>query len=75
MNENKAKEALEEANKSLVLNSEQEQAVKSALTAGYGIAPNELSDGGALKVESLDPDIKNQSYGANDWTIYPHLVG
>ena len=56
------------------LSEEQARVVKSALTAGYGISPDTQVDGGALKVESLDPQIKNLTYGTNDFTIYPDLV-
>lgn len=70
------KDATKEAvDKSLHFNSDQEEAIKSALSAGYGITPDTQPDGGALKVESLDPEIKNQTWGTNDFTIYPQLVG
>jgi len=51
----------------------QEEVMKS-LSAGYGITPETQTDGGALKVESLDPQIKTLTYGQDDFTIYPDLL-
>ena len=47
---------------------------KSALEAGYGITPDTQTGGGALKVESLDPVMKNLTWTTNDLTILPDLI-
>lgn len=56
----------------MTLTDQQETAIKS-LTAGYGITPETQRDGGAMKVESLDPDMKSTTWGMDDFTIYPDL--
>lgn len=59
----------------ITLNDAASRLAKSAtMTAGYGISPDTQTDAGALKVESLDPQIKNLTYGTNDFTLYPALV-
>ena len=60
--------------KSVELSPDAEEALKSALTAGYVINPGDQVDGQALKLESLDQDIKNLTYGSNDFTILPDLL-
>lgn len=59
--------------KKVILSPKQEEVMKS-LSAGYGITPDTQTDGGALKVESLDPQIKVLTYGQDDFTIYPDLL-
>lgn len=71
---NKQLDAKPEARKSVQLSDQAEEAVKSALTAGYVINPGDQVDGQALKLESLDTDIKNLTYGSNDFTILPDLL-
>ncbi|MBT9670590.1 hypothetical protein GPK34_00865 [Secundilactobacillus kimchicus] len=67
----KDKEELKKS-RELNLNSKQEEAIKS-LVAGYGYTPETQEDGGALKVESLDPQLHNLTFGSNDFTILPAL--
>lgn len=59
---------------SVDLSSKAEEAVKSALVAGYSIDPNAQNGGQALKLESLEADLKNLTYGSNDFTILPQLL-
>lgn len=57
------------------LNDNQAKVVKSVFSTGYNINPSEMQDGQALRVESLDNDIKNLTYSNLDFTIYPDLLG
>lgn len=68
------KEETESLQKSFQKNPEMEKLAKGALTADYGITPATQVDGGALKVESLDPVLKNLTWGTNDLTILPDLI-
>ena len=68
------KETVETVDKSIKLDRNKEEALKGALQAGYGITPEAQTGGGALKVESLDADIHNLTYGENDFTILPQML-
>lgn len=48
--------------------------VKKAFTAGYDINPKTQQDGGALKVESLETQLKQWTYGTNNLTLYADLL-
>lgn len=54
--------------------SSQSEVAKNIMEAGYGITPETQIDGGALKVESLDPVLKNLTWGTNDFTILRDLL-
>lgn len=44
--------------------------IKSAFTAGTGITPQDQTGAAALRIESLDTDIKMTTWGKEDFTIY-----
>lgn len=61
-------------NKSYKANGEQDRAIKSALQAGYQINPAMQQDGAALKVEDLDTQVKQWTYGTQELTLYADLI-
>lgn len=63
----------EEADKS-VYTKQKLDTISKGLTAQYGVDPSTQIDGGALRPESLDQDIKQVTYGSQDFTIYNDLV-
>lgn len=48
--------------------------VSKAFTAGYDINPATQRDGGALKVESLDTQLKQWTYSTQNLTLYADLL-
>lgn len=45
-----------------------------SLSAGYGISPATQQDGGALRPQALDTDIKQVTWGSADLTIYNDIA-
>lgn len=48
--------------------------INKAMSAGYGITPDTQHDGGALRPESLDREIKQVTWGSEDFTIYNDIA-
>lgn len=61
------KQRIEKISKSLM-------SVDKSFTAGYGIDPEKQQGGAALKVESLDTQIKQWTYGTQELTLYADLI-
>ncbi|ATG86318.1 major capsid protein [Lactobacillus phage LpeD] len=57
-------------NKSLDLDTDKAQEISKAFQAGTSITPQTQTDGAALRLESMDNNLKNTTWGRDDFTIY-----
>lgn len=56
--------------KSLDLKNDVAENISKAFVAGTGITPQTQPDGAALRLESMDNNLKNTTWGTEDFTIY-----
>ena len=56
--------------KSLELKNDVADNISKAFVAGTGITPQTQPDGAALRLESMDNNLKNTTWGTDDFTIY-----
>lgn len=63
----------EEVNKD-IYGEKQLESMSKSMSAGYGITPDTQADGGALRPESLDREIKQVTWGSEDFTIYNDIA-
>lgn len=57
-----------------IYNKENLSRINKGLQAGYGITPDSQNDGASLRPESLDRQIKQVTWGTEDFTIYNDIA-
>ena len=63
----------EDVNKN-IYGTDQMDVIGKSMSAGYGISPETQHDGGALRPESLDRDIKQETWSTQDFTIFNDIA-